>query len=169
MDKETKSFFEKLAGINPNKTRNNLGAVKNNKKVGREEDENFSETLEEINNNSLPEIFEDAEGQLTIDVYQNPKEFIVESTIAGVKPEDIDISITPESIMIKGRREKEEKIQEGDYLYQECYWGRFTRSIILPQEIDPDSSQATIKNGVLKVVLPKINKQKTKKIKVRFE
>ena len=169
MDKETKSFFEKLAGIKSNKTRSDLGAAKNNKKIGKKEDENFSETLEGMNNNSLPEVFEDAEGQLTIDVYQNPKEFIIESTIAGVKPEDIDISITPESIMIKGKREKEEKVQEGDYLYQECYWGRFTRSIILPQEIDPDSSQATIKNGVLKVVLPKINKQKTKKIKVRFE
>ncbi len=64
---------------------------------------------------------------------------------------------------------KEQKIKTGDYIHQECYWGRFSRTIILPQEIDPDKVQASIKNGVLKITLPKINKSKTKKIKVKFE
>jgi HSP20 family protein len=149
MDKDTKNFFEKLAGINAN-------------------EEEFKPEIAK-SEESLSEIFEEAEGELAIDVYQTPSAFIVESTIAGVKPEDIDISLTPESITVKGSRIKEEKIKTEDYIHQECFWGKFSRSVILPQEIDPDRTQASIKNGVLKITLPKVNKAKSKKIKVRFE
>ena len=63
-----------------------------------------------------------------------------------------------------------ERIAEGeDYLYQECYWGRFARSIILPQEIDPENASVTFKNGILTVRLPKVNKKKSKKLNVRAE
>ncbi len=149
MDKDTKNFFEKLAGISAN-------------------EEEFKPEIAK-SGESLSEIFDEAEGELAIDVYQTPSAFIVESTIAGVKPEDIDISLTPESITIKGSRVKEERIKTEDYIHQECFWGKFSRSVILPQEIDTDRTQASIKNGVLKITLPKVNKAKSKKIKVRFE
>ena len=161
MDKETKNFFEKLAGINSRDEEVELEP----QTISKQDVEEKLLTEEP----SLEEIFEEAEGELAVDVYQTPSAFIIESTIAGVNPEDIDISLSPESITIKGKREKEEKIKTGDYIHQECYWGRFSRTIILPQEIDPDKAQANIKNGVLKVSLPKINKSKTKKIKVKFE
>src|SRR3989344_863704 len=106
------------------------------------------------------------EGQLTIDVYQTADNIVVESTIAGVKPEDIDIDISSESVTIRGKREKEERVEEGDYIYQECYWGRFARSIILPQEIDSDNSTAAFKNGILTIKLPKVSKDKKKRLKV---
>ncbi len=161
MDKETKIFFEKLAGINNEdeefKPQLTKSPVQDSEPLVKEEEE------------PLNEIFEETEGELAIDVYQTPTNFIVESTIAGVNPENIDISITPESIIIRGKREKEEKVKAENYLYQECYWGGFSRSIILPQEIDPDKAQANIKNGILKISLPKINKTKGKKIKVKFE
>ena len=89
--------------------------------------------------------------------------------MAGVNPEDLDISITSDSVSVRGKREKMEKVEEKDYLFQECYWGRFSRSIMLPQEVDPDRAQASLKNGVLKIILPKLNKQKTKKLKVKFD
>lgn len=114
------------------------------------------------------EIASEAEGQLTIDVHQTPTHIIVESTIAGVKPENLDIDITAESVTIRGTREHEEEVNEADYIYQECFWGRFSRSIILPQEIDPDKAEANLKNGVLKIKLPKVNKEKSKKLKVSF-
>ena len=114
------------------------------------------------------EIFEGPEGQLTIDVYQTPVSIIVESAVAGVEPENIDIEITPDSVAIKGRRIKKERVDEKDYLYSECFWGRFSRSIILPQEIDAEKAHASLKNGILKIVLPKVNRQKSKKLKVRF-
>ncbi len=146
MDKETKDFFEKLSGIN-----------------------NGEEEKTITDNEEMPEIFEETEGELSVDVYQNSVAFIIESTIAGVNPDDIDVNITRESITIRGKREKEERVKIDNYIHQECYWGRFSRTIILPQEIDPDKAQASIKNGVLKVILPKVNKSKAKKIKVKFE
>ncbi len=109
------------------------------------------------------------EGQLTIDLYQSADEIVLESPIAGVKPEDLDIAITSESVTIKGKREKDKRIKDEDYFYQECYWGRFARSIILPQEVDADKSEAAIKNGVLVIKLPKLNRQRSKKIKVQAE
>jgi len=108
----------------------------------------------------------EGDGQLTIDVYQTSDEIIIESPIAGVRPEDLDISITAESVTIKGSRHHERKAKEEDYFYQETYWGRFSRSVILPQEVDAERSDASVKNGVLTIRLPKLNRQKSKKIKV---
>ncbi len=116
----------------------------------------------------ISELMEEGEGQLTIDVYQTPDEIIVESTIAGVEPENLDIDITPESVTIRGKREKEKKVADENYFYQECYWGKFSRSVILPQEINPEESVASLKNGVLTILMPKVNRKKTKKLKVSF-
>ena len=112
---------------------------------------------------------EEPEGQLTVDVYQTPAEIVVESAIAGVKPEDIDINVTQDSISIKGSRHRDERGEGEDYLYQECYWGRFARSIILPQEVDPEGASVTFRNGILTVRLPKANKKRTKKLRVSID
>lgn len=112
---------------------------------------------------------EEAEGQLTVDVYQTPTEIVIQSTIAGVNPEDLDIAITAESVTIRGKREKMEEVKDDDYFFQECYWGRFARQIILPQEIDAENANASMKNGVLTIRLPKLNREKTKKLKVKFD
>lgn len=109
------------------------------------------------------------EGQLTVDVYQTENDIVVESAIAGVRPEDIDIQVTADSISIRGSRRREKEVGDEDYLYQECYWGRFARSIILPQEVDPDGANVTFKNGILTVRLPKVNRKKTKKLRVSSE
>jgi HSP20 family protein len=109
------------------------------------------------------------EGQLTVDVYQTPDEIVVESAIAGVKPDDIDVDVTSDSISIRGARRHEKQVKDDDYLYQECYWGRFARSLILPQEVDPENAELTFKNGILTVRLPKVNKKKSKKLKVRID
>ena len=109
------------------------------------------------------------EGQLTIDVYQTPEDIVVESAIAGVKPEDIDVNVTRDSISIRGTRRHGKEVKDSDYIYQECYWGRFARSIILPQEVDPEAAEVMFKNGILTVRLPKVNKKKSKKLKVRTD
>lgn len=112
---------------------------------------------------------DEPEGQLAIDVYQTPADIIVESAIAGVKPEDIDINVTSDSVTIKGERRREEELKGDDYYYQECYWGRFSRSVILPQEIDPERAEVTFKNGILTVRLPKANKKRQRKLKIKTE
>ena len=109
------------------------------------------------------------EGQLTVDVYQTANDIVVESAIAGVAPDDIDVNVTADSIAIRGSRKREKTVHDEDYLYQECYWGKFGRSIILPQEVDPEGAQVKFKNGILTVTLPKANKKKVHKLKVRVD
>ncbi|HVN26146.1 MAG TPA: Hsp20/alpha crystallin family protein [Candidatus Paceibacterota bacterium] len=109
------------------------------------------------------------EGQLTVDVYQTPDEIVVESAIAGVHPDDLDITATIDSVSIRGTRSHEKPVQDEDYLYQECYWGRFARTIILPQEVEPEGAEVTFKNGILSVHLPKASKKKTRKLQVRID
>ena len=111
----------------------------------------------------------ETEGKLTIDVYKTPSEIVIESAIAGIKPENLDINVSPDSITIKGERRREEKIKDEDYFYQECYWGRFSRSVILPEEIDPEHATVHFKNGILTVRLPKLNRKKSKKLNVKIE
>ena len=107
------------------------------------------------------------EGQLSIDVYQTPSELIIKSTIAGVKPENIDISINNDMLTIRGKREMNEEIREENYLYRECYWGSFSRSIILPVEVESEKIEAFLENGVLSIVLPKAKSAKEISIKVK--
>ena len=108
----------------------------------------------------------DYEGTLNIDLYQTRDNVIIKSTIAGVRPEDLDITIANDMVTIKGERKREEKIAAEDYFYQECYWGGFSRSVILPVDIDSEHVEADLKDGILTVILPKAAKAKTKKIKV---
>lgn len=109
----------------------------------------------------------DQEGQLTIDVYQTDTEIVIKSTIAGVKPEDLDVQINNDMVTIKGERRHDEEVREEDYYYQECYWGAFSRSIILPVDVAANKSEATMKNGILTIKLPKSDAAQSRKIQVR--
>lgn len=106
------------------------------------------------------------EGQLAIDVYQTDTELVIQSAIAGVKPDDIDISIDDDVITIKGKRNKLTD-EDGDYFYQECYWGAFSRQIISPVEIDSGRVDASLKKGILTIRIPKILKHKKLKIVIK--
>lgn len=110
---------------------------------------------------------EEAEGQLTIDVYQTDNDIVIKSTIAGVKPEDLDVSINNDMVSIRGERKNEEQVSEENYYYQECYWGNFSRSVILPVDVIADKSEASMKNGILTIRLPKADNTRAKKIQVR--
>lgn len=123
----------------------------------------------EEKNKELDWLDENFDGQLAVDVYQTDKDIIVKSTIAGVRVEDLDISLHNDLLTIKGLRQKEEEIEAEDYFYQECYWGGFSRSIILPVEVKDQEISASLKNGILTIVLPKAEKSKLKIVKVKEE
>ena len=110
---------------------------------------------------------ENGDGQLTVDVYQNPDEIIIKAIVAGVKPENLDVSITRDMVTIKGRRENTKEISEDNYFYKELYWGAFSRTILLPQEIEVEASTAIEKHGLLTLILPKVNKEKQTKLRVK--
>jgi HSP20 family protein len=107
------------------------------------------------------------EGQLTVDVFQDDTNVVIQSTIAGVSPDDLDVSITNDMVTIRGERRQAYTTRPEDYFYQECYWGTFSRSIILPVEIDADRAEAKIKNGILTIRIPKANVAVTRKLKVK--
>jgi len=113
---------------------------------------------------------EHSEGQLTVDVYQTPTEIIIQAPIAGINKENIDVEATSESVTIRGEREHDEKISESDYLYQECFWGKFSRLIMLPEEVDPDKAKVSMsKHSVLTVRLPKIHKGAVRKLQIKSD
>ena len=110
---------------------------------------------------------EPAEGQLPVDVYQTASEIVVRTFIAGVRPDEINLSISRDMIVIEGARAERESIVDSDYFNRELFWGTFSRTILLPQEIDVDSASATAKDGLLTLILPKLDKAKQTKLKVR--
>ena len=111
--------------------------------------------------------FSNLEGQLAVDVYQTATDIVIKAPIAGVKPEGIDIAITDDVVTIKGERLREDNIEGDDYYCQECYYGIFSRSIILPVAVSTDEADATFVNGVLTVTIPKADRAKTKKLEIK--
>lgn len=125
---------------------------------------NKQETVKHLDESSLNEWLEqeeqEPEGQLAIDVYHDNKKIVIKSTIAGADPKNLKISLHNDLLIIKGKREQDEKISDDEYLFRECYWGPFSRSIILPSEVDPKKVKAEIENGVLTVTLQKSKPEK---------
>lgn len=132
-----------------------------------EEPKEQEEEIEVPSSESPREEWMEQEGQLTIDVYQTGDEMVIKSTIAGVSSDELDITITNDMVTIKGERQKDEDVHADDYYYQELYWGAFSRSVILPAEIDTENAKAALKDGVLTIRLPKIERIRTKKLKIQ--
>ena len=112
-------------------------------------------------------IEEEEAGELAVDVYQTPSHIIIKAMIAGVRPEDLDVSITRDLVTIKGKRERHTEGSAGDFFFQELYWGSFARSIVLPQEVEIEEAEATEKHGLLIIKLPKLDKGRQAKLKVK--
>ncbi len=106
-------------------------------------------------------------GELAVDVFQTTEAIVVKALIAGVQPNAVDIALTRETLTISGTRSDEKEVEENEYFQRELYWGSFSRTILLPEEIDVDSAEASEKHGVLVIRLPKVNKKKEMKLKVR--
>ena len=150
MAKEKKSFFERLTGT-----------------IRMDEEDNS--TALSYRNDSIEEMIEEDEkdGELTVDVYQTGDMIIIKAMIAGVRPEDLDISITRDMVTIYGKREEDRTTKNDDYFVRELYWGSFSRSISLPEEIDVDEAEAIEKHGLLILKLPKLDRKRQSKLKVK--
>lgn len=109
------------------------------------------------------------EGQLAIDVFETADDIVVQSTIGGIKAEDLDIDIEDDMVTIRGSRENKIEKEGKKYFYQECYWGSFMRKVILPEEVDASKAKAIIKEGILTLTIPKIHRKTKKKIAVEQE
>jgi HSP20 family protein len=154
MSKEKRSFFERLTGSvrleEPNEERE--------EKITKKSPQQLSSWIDEETED---------EGELTVDVYQTTDSIVIKSMIAGVRPEDLDITISRDMVTIRGKREEEKVSNEDDYFVRELYWGTFSRTIELPEEIDVDEAEAIEKHGLLILKLPKLDKRRQSKLKVK--
>ncbi len=172
MTKQKKSFMQKLVGSKSNQEDDSQPMhieADNQEDIVIPENSSNEDLMQSEWENSENETDNDndGEGQLTIDVYQTDDEIVIKSTIAGVKPEDLDVSINNDMVTIKGERKGEEEVVADNYYYQECYWGTFSRSVVLPVDVISDKIDASLKNGILTIKFPKAEKNKAKKIQVR--
>ncbi len=161
MSKDKRSFFERLTGTVRMEETQDLPssakfATKKNGGVGANGE--ASSWMDEET---------EQEGELTVDVYQTPEMIVIKSMIAGVRPEDLDISITRDIVTVRGKREEERIAKDDDYFTRELYWGSFSRTISLPEEIDVDEAEAIEKHGLLILKLPKLDKKRQSKLKVK--
>lgn len=149
-----RSFFERLTG-----------AVR----LDEEVDQMEHEQPIKIPTHKTVNVFEEAEeeAQLTVDVYNTPSEIIIKTMVAGVKPDDLDVSITRDSVTIRGKRIEDRTVSNDEYFHRELYWGSFARTIALPEEIDVDGADATEKYGMLILSLPKLDKNRQTKLRVK--
>ncbi len=106
------------------------------------------------------------EGSLAVDVYQTKENIVIKAPIAGVSPESLDVSVSNDVVTVRGERKEEEVVEREHYYIQECYWGSFSRSVILPTPTVAEKAKAVLKDGVLTVTIPKVETEKVKKIRV---
>jgi HSP20 family protein len=106
-------------------------------------------------------------GFIPLDIYQTEDAFIVKGSLPGIKPEDVDISITGDTLTIKGETKQEEEVKEENYVCREHRYGTFSRMVALPGELDAGKSEATFDNGVLTLTIPKSEEKKPKQIKIK--
>lgn len=110
---------------------------------------------------------EQAEGELAVDVYQTNDSIVIQAMVAGVASDELSVSVTREMITIKGKREAPKNVSQENYFYQELYWGAFSRTILLPAEVETEEVEATEKHGLLTIKLPKIDKERKQTIKIK--
>lgn len=107
------------------------------------------------------------EGQLPVDVHQTANDIIVRAFVAGVRPDELNISISRDMVEIGGSRMEREQTAGPDYFSRELFWGSFSRTILLPQEVDVEASSASAKDGLLTIILPKLDKARQTKLRVK--
>lgn len=166
MAKEKRSFFERLTGTaSIDDYSDSFDEEEIIHTQGKEKHFKIDSNGDENELNDW--VGEEEEGQLSVDVYQTSDQIILKAVVAGVKPEHLDVSITRDMVTIKGKREEQKEVTEENYFYRELYWGSFSRTILLPQEVEVDGAEANEKHGVLIIKLPKIDKDRETKLKVK--
>ena len=110
---------------------------------------------------------ENDEAELSIDVYETPTDIIVQTMVAGVRPEDLEISVARDTLTVRGERAESRIINEENYFTKELYWGKFSRTLTLPSEVEPEEVEATERHGLVTIKIKKVDKAKKSNIKVR--
>ena len=166
-----KSFLERLTGSirfednEENEEEEEVTFNGLNRKISSSGKDNYESKEKNLTKESKWE--EEIDAELTIDVYQTPSDIIVQTMVAGVQPDNLSLTITRDMVTIRGKREENQSIDKENYFVQELYWGSFSRTISLPEEVDPEEAEAIEKHGLLIIKLPKLDKNRETKLKIK--
>lgn len=172
-NKKKQSLFEKLTGSVS--LSEDYDAFDDDFKPSQKQESPVRKIAVDDNDEPLPPEMDDDDmdheeenaGELPVDVYQSPNEIVIRTFVAGVRPDMLDLSITRDMVTISGAREVRDEVHTSDYFHKELFWGSFSRTILLPQEVDVDASSASAKDGLLTIILPKLDKSRQTKLKVK--
>ena len=109
------------------------------------------------------------EGELPVDMYQTNDAIIIRALVAGVSPNDLDIAITRDMVTIRGMREEFQETTDDNYFHRELFWGGFSRTLLLPEEVIIDEADAQEKHGMLEIRLPKLDKNRSTQLRVKSQ
>lgn len=157
------SFLERLTGVSRQDEYDEVldGDMRESR------DLEADETYQDADWPGQAQVEEQAEGELPVDMYQTADSIVIRALVAGVTPDDLDIAITRDMVTIRGRREEAQEAPNEDYYHRELFWGGFARTLLLPEEVVIDEAEAKEKHGFLEIVLPKVDKDRSTRLKVR--
>jgi HSP20 family protein len=158
-----RSFFDRIAGAGPIDTDDFDDELVPTKEHGR----GAIHHSVPASPRALEAAQDSGAGELPVDVHQTPSEIVIRAFVAGVRPDELNISISRDMVVIEGSRSERESISSADSFTRELFWGSFARTILLPQEVDVDSSSAAAKDGLLTIILPKLDKARQTKLRVK--
>ncbi len=164
MSPRKRSFFERLTGVV------RFEDEENPRTINDEKEENTSHEFQTDTNEYFSEQQQEPEdAELQVDMYETPNSLMIRAFVAGITPEELDITITRDMVTIRGKRVQHNQVTDNNrYHYQDLYWGSFSRTIELPEEIEVEEAEAIERNGMLEINLPKINKDRKAKVRVKM-
>ena len=107
------------------------------------------------------------DGELPVDMYQTDDAIIIRALVAGVSPNELEIAITRDMVTIRGVREEMQETHDDGYFHRELFWGSFSRTLVLPEEVAIDEAEAQEKHGLLEIRLPKLDKHRSTQLRVK--
>lgn len=158
------SFLERLTGVSRQDEYDEVLDSESRDARDLEADETYQDETDWPNHAEVPE---QAEGELPVDMYQTADSIVIRALVAGVTPDDLEIAITRDMVTIRGRREEIQEAPNEDYYHRELFWGGFTRTLLLPEEVVIDEADAKEKHGLLEIILPKVDKDRSTRLKVK--
>lgn len=164
------SFLERLTGAVPAADydrilddEHHFGDEESNEESTQNNDYATDESWDDSEgNNVAPQ-----EGELPVDMYQTNDAIIIKALVAGVSPADLDISITRDMVTVRGIREEYQETNDDNYFHRELFWGSFSRTLLLPEEVVIDEAEAQEKHGLLEIRLPKLDKHRSTQLRVK--
>jgi HSP20 family protein len=130
-----------------------------------QDDDGYEE--EEWGHDDRPDAGPQQDGELPVDMFQTDDAIIIRALVAGVSPAELEISITRDMVTLRGIREEIQEVHDDGYFHRELFWGSFSRTLVLPEEIAIDEAEAQEKHGLLEIRLPKLDKHRSTQLKVR--